>query len=476
VTAAKSSLIASWTRLFQENRAQSIAAVVISVVLLALPESIRLDGRAHANWQQFLGRFHPFAVHLPIGLLVLLPILEVAGARRPALREAAELVLGLACLACLGSVALGYLLAFGSGDAGTTVVRHLWGGIALSIAVMICVLVRPLWTGNVAPFYPLVLVAALLVLVWTAHQGGSITHGDRYLTEYMPPRMRALFGVSAAASRANGDSFYANRIDPIFDANCATCHRAGKSKGGLRLDSYQQLMRGGNDGPVVVRGDPTHSLLLQRITLPRDNTKAMPADGRPALKPEEIAVIQSWIDQGASEAAQTMTGISTPKGQEETPEPPLRPVGDYSALVGEIAQMRASLGPKLLPVSARPSDGLVLNTEDTAKTFDDAALVKFEKFAPYIVEVDLARTAVSDKSFETLGTFANLRAIHLEGTQVTGNGIAKLGQLSQLSFINLSETKLSPSALPALRSLKGVRRVYTFDTPADPVSNSASSR
>jgi mono/diheme cytochrome c family protein/uncharacterized membrane protein len=475
VTATKSpiKLTFGWTRLFQRNRVQSIAALVISVILLALPECIKLEGRPHANWQQFLGRFHPLAVHVPIGLLVLLPILEVAGVRRAALREAAELVLSLACLACLGSVALGYLLAFGSGEAGSLVVRHLWGGIALSIALMMCVLVRPQWMEGDSSIYPPMLSGALLVLVWTAHQGGSITHGDRYLTEYMPPRLRALFGVSSAGARVNTDTFYAARIDPIFDANCAACHRAGKSKGGLRLDSYEQLLRGGNDGPVVVPGDPAHSLLLERITLPRDNTKAMPADGRSPLKPQEIAIIQSWIEQGASQTAQTVAGISNPKEHEEIP---VRPVGDYSALMGEITQMRASLGPKLLPVSSKPSDGLILNTEDTARTFDDAALGRFEKFAPYIVEVDLARTAVTDKSFEILGTFTNLRAIHLEATQVTGIGIAKLSQLSQLSFINLSETKLSPSALPALRSLKSVRRTYTFDTPADPVSNSTPSR
>jgi hypothetical protein len=43
----------------------------------------------HADWQQFLGRFHPLVVHLPIGLLVLVPLLEIAGAFRACLREAA---------------------------------------------------------------------------------------------------------------------------------------------------------------------------------------------------------------------------------------------------------------------------------------------------------------------------------------------------------------------------------------------------
>ena len=36
------------------------------------------DGRERAQWIQFIGRFHPLAVHLPIALMLLVPVLEVA--------------------------------------------------------------------------------------------------------------------------------------------------------------------------------------------------------------------------------------------------------------------------------------------------------------------------------------------------------------------------------------------------------------
>jgi mono/diheme cytochrome c family protein/uncharacterized membrane protein len=462
-----------WIRSFARNRAQSIGFLLVSLALILLPDIIHLDGKPHADWEQFLGRFHPLAVHLPIGTLVLLPILEVAGARKPALREAAELALGFACVASLGSLVLGYLLAFGGGETGPTLVRHLWGGTVLSIGLMACVLVRPEWIGGVSRLYPIVLSGVLLTLVWTAHQGGSITHGANYLTAYMPPRLRALLRVSAAdPDRADAGTFYGKRIYPIFDANCLACHGATKSQGGLRLDSYEELMKGGKDGPVIIPRDTTHSLLLQRITLPPDNAKAMPAEGRPPLKPEEIAILRAWVEAGASPAAQRVAGLSNPTQPEEAPA---RPVGDYSALMGELATMRAAQGPKLLPVSGKPSDGLILMTADASESFDDAALARFEKLAPYIVEVDLARTAVTDKSFETLATFSSLRTVHLEGTRVTGVGIEKLSGLSQLSYINLSGTKLSPAALPVLRSLKNLRHVYTFDTPAELVANPVSS-
>lgn len=61
------------------TRAAWFAALLVSVALLLLPFLVKLDGRPHADWQQFLGRFHPLAVHLPIGLIVLVPLLRDRG-------------------------------------------------------------------------------------------------------------------------------------------------------------------------------------------------------------------------------------------------------------------------------------------------------------------------------------------------------------------------------------------------------------
>src|SRR5271169_6682596 len=89
-------------RLIPQSRATRkawLAAFAIAVALLLLPAIVRLDGKPHADWLQFVGRFHPLAVHLPIGLIVLVPVLEIAGMFRPALREASGFVLALALAA-----------------------------------------------------------------------------------------------------------------------------------------------------------------------------------------------------------------------------------------------------------------------------------------------------------------------------------------------------------------------------------------
>jgi uncharacterized membrane protein len=449
------------------TRVAWLASLLTSVALLLLPWLIKLDGRPHADWQQFLGRFHPLAVHLPIGLLVLIPLLEVAGQARPALREAAGFVLGFTFLSCLGALTLGYLLAFGGGSVGTVVTRHMWGGIALTIGVLLCLLARPWWlSGSVTRVYPAMLTCVLLVLMWTAHQGGTLTHGSNYLTEYMPaPLKHWLAPGNVQADVRNSGSFYGKHINPILDANCVTCHGAGEVKAGLRLDSYELLMKGGKDGPVIVPGKPDNSLLLQRVTLPASHKQFMPAEGKPPLKPEEIQWITAWVEQGASPTATALAGISI---REEQPELPPQPVGDYSSLMNEIRQMEKGQGAKLAPVSLKPSDGLILSTMDIASSFTDAQLAAFQKFAPYIVEAELGRTAVTNASFDTLARFTHLRALHLEGTGVTGDGLQKLAPLSQLTYLNLSGTKVTSAAAAQIGAMKNLRHVYLYNTPAQP--------
>lgn len=438
-----------------------------AAVLLLLPSVVHLDGKQHAAWEHFLGRFHLLAIHLPIGLVVLVPVLEVAGMRKPALREAAGFVLALACAFCLLTFALGYLLAYSSGETGTTMVRHMWGAIAFAILLLLCALIRPTWfQGNGSHLYPILLACTLLALIWTAHQGGSLTHGSNYLTEYLPlPLKRVVAFASGGAETASPGSFYAKRVHPIFDAHCVSCHGVGKSEARLHLDTYDGVLRGGKSGAAMIPGDAGRSLLLARVTLPQNDKHFMPAEGRPPLSPADIALLRAWIQQGASPTSEAILGFTAAPGSEAVP---LQPVGDYSSLMGEINQMRQSEGAKLLAVSSKPSDGLVLSTFDVGAGFGDAQLLQFQKYAPYIVEADLARTGVSDASLETLSHFTHLRALHLEGTAVNGSGLAKLKPLSQLTYLNLSETKVTSAAIAPLQSMPNLRHVYLFGTPAQP--------
>lgn len=442
-----------------------------SALLVLLPFAFPLEGYAHADWLQFIGRFHPVLLHLPIGLIVLLPVLEIAGAKHRALRDAADFVLRAALVLAVPTLALGYMLAYGAGDTGTTVTRHMAGAIALCIGLMFCILVRPAWaSGEQTRIYPALLTATLLTLVWTGHQGSSLTHGSDYLTHYMPGRLGRV--LASSTRDTHPDSFYSQHIYAVLDAKCVSCHGASMEKASLRLDSYEHLMRGGKDGAVIAAGNPEASLLLARVTLPSGDRHFMPAEGHAPLTTDEISWIRAWIRAGASPSATSVPGVSIAEAHSDSPP---QPVGDYSALMADILRMQQGQGAKLVPVSSKPSDGLILRTVDVAPSFGDEQLAQFRRFAPYIVEAELGRTAITDAGFDTLSTFTHLRALHLEGTTVTGSQLTKLAPLSQLTYLNLSGTKVSAQSVTSLKNMPRLRHIYLFNTPAEPDQSAARS-
>ena len=94
---------------------------------------------------------------------------------------------------------------------------------------------------------------------------------------------------------------YKKDVLPIFQNRCARCHGAKDEEGevvaevSLILIDYERLMLGSEFGPVITAGDPADSWLLEMIT-----EGDMPPEGEGDKVPEEeIAVIRTWIEQGA---------------------------------------------------------------------------------------------------------------------------------------------------------------------------------
>jgi len=96
---------------------------------------------------------------------------------------------------------------------------------------------------------------------------------------------------------------YETEIQTIFNNNCINCH--GNS-GGLSLQSYANLMAGGNSGTVIISGDHSNSLLWEKI-----NNGQMPPNGQ--LSSSNIDLIASWIDEGALEELNTKNDKASPE-------------------------------------------------------------------------------------------------------------------------------------------------------------------
>lgn len=431
------------------------AAILILLALLLIAPP---DGHERADLAQFLGRFHPLIVHIPIALLLLVPVLECAGFVQNHLRAAAGFVLGIAAGAAIGTAGLGWLLAWSGGYEGSLVTQHMWAGVSLAAASLACWGLYS-WRRNA---YIVALLATVGLLTWTSDLGGKLTHGETFLTERMPQPLRGWIGVHER-TRVDPTSFYAMRVQPIFEQKCTTCHNAEKFKGKLRLDSYDGVMSGGKDGVVVHPGEPGKSELFRRITLAPDSKDFMPAEGKPALSAAEIKVIEMWISAGATTriADQAIAGLPPSTSEETRPSAPL--TADYRPRAKTIADLETSLGIRLVPRSQNPTDGLILRTVSAPERCNDAALTQLAPVADLIVDAELARTKVTDRGMQALAGFSNLRVLDLSGTAVTTSGTKELMKLEKLESLNLTQTKISQNDVTELQSKPGLRKLYFFE-------------
>lgn len=85
------------------------------------------------------------------------------------------------------------------------------------------------------------------------------------------------------------------KIRPVLFDTCGECH-LDDEEGGLRIDSREALLKGGENGPAIVPGEPENSLLIHAIL--RGSGPRMPKD-RPKLSVDTIAAFEQWIRDGA---------------------------------------------------------------------------------------------------------------------------------------------------------------------------------
>ena len=275
-------------------------------------------------------------------------------------------------------------------------------------------------------------------------------------------RLVVPFLVSAAAAHAE-PTFFTARVAPVLEKHCVGCHGPDKDKAGLRLDTFEHALRGGDVGEVITPGDVKGSEIFRRITLPESDEEVMPGDGKPLLSRDEIKIIELWIGSGASATKPLADFPTAPVPQlANAPHVPLAP--DWRPHAAAIAALENELGVKLVPRSQRATDGLILRTASAPRRCDDTALAKLAPVAALIVDAELARTQVTDAGLHALAAWENLRSLDLTRTSISSAGLAAIVNLGKLEKLNLTETAVDDSGVAQLKSVPGLRRVWLFGT------------
>jgi uncharacterized membrane protein len=284
-----------------------LIAISFTLVLFGLL-LIPLDSIIDNTFIFFIGRFHPIILHLPIGALVVLFLMEIINKFRLELNldAACKILLWFSIASIIPTVTLGFLLASTGSYENELLNFHKWLGWFTALICIWLVVLRQkkssVRANGISRFYYLFLSSNVILLSLAGHYGGHLTHGEDYLTRYMPTGMKALLNIDNAENEymvinTPGDStskealYFKNNIRPIIETYCFECHGEEKQKGDMRLDTLHWNMINGRDA------ERWHSALNVI------NLGEMPPKKKSQLKDEERRELVNWLSDNLKKAA-----------------------------------------------------------------------------------------------------------------------------------------------------------------------------
>lgn len=429
--------------------------------------------------KQLLGRLHPLIVHLPIGFILLGLLLRWYDQKKNEFTKAIALVFlwggYSAILACI----TGYAQYVGEGYAFETAKWHLWSGIAT--AVFSFLMYWRIGTNKrFARIKTIPTIAMTLVMFglisFTGHLGGSITHGEDYLVEPLPNPIKAALGFETfeekeiVLTEATWEEalIYDDVIKPILNNTCVSCHNPKKSKGELMLHTEKAIVKGGENGAVLIANNASKSEMVMRMKLPMEDDDHMPPEGKKQPSKEEIKLVSAWINAGHPfDRTIAQSGLEKELFRSFFPK---KTDNDYpdsrvAAAATDSIKTIEAIGIHVDPID-KVSNFLKVSCINYP-SFSDADFNALLPISRQIAVLDLGGTQVTDEIFEKLATLPNLTLLKLDNTAISGENIAQLASLQHLKSINLTHTDFEEQHLPKLTEFKKLRKVYVYRTKID---------
>ncbi|WP_257669886.1 c-type cytochrome domain-containing protein [Parapedobacter tibetensis] len=414
---------------------------------------------------QLVGRMHPLLLHFPIVLLVLAWLLACFG-NRLNLQQAitwrfVHAMLFASAWSAAITVVAGLLLSKEGGYEGNGFLWHKWMGVALCF--MVTALLWYHWQmRNKESKYDRTFLAglnlSLVALILVGHFGASLTHGEDYLLEPLRRNEQKTLNVETAV-------VFPDLVYPILQAKCLGCHSKNKAKGGLILADTSAVLKGGENGPLLVKGSAEESLIIQRLLLDLDHEHRMPPKGKPQLTPEELALIKAWVISGA-DFNRPLSAMPLDDTLYHLAEAVYGPAAKESYdFPAADAKTIAALNTPYRTVKPLSHASPALAVGFYGKAFyTKQSLQELSPINRQIVSLTLSGMPLSAEDRETLASFVNLRELILNNTPVDDTWGELLGQLLKLHKISLSSTSITETGLTRLLSAPDLRTVYVWNT------------
>ena len=399
----------------------------------------------------YLGKFHPVVLHLPIGALYLtfcLFLLEKFFKTKYTIPIRFGLLFSFA-FSVLSAV-LGYFLYLGDDFSGDLIDRHMWLGISTTLFIGGLLWIHK--TSKYLNYFTPSFVVTIILLSITGHFGGQITHGSEYLK--LPD-----FSQTTNLTNIDSIALYKTVVMPILDNKCVKCHNQNKSKGDLMMNSKEAILKGGESGAILVSFDASSSHLYNYPNLPIDDKMHMPPEGNVQLNENEIEILKIWIDKGANfEEYSSVESLYV-----DQREVFMSFIPDDLPIVDPPRKKDLE---SLLDLNFRLERNSITNNYVEAKflgkNLKSKHLNALLKIKDQLIKLDLSNSNLNDNLVSKLNSRKNLKYLKINNTKITDKGLSSIS--SSLESLNLNENKVSFDGLQELLSERTLQTVYLWNT------------
>ncbi|MBS1577196.1 MAG: hypothetical protein JST09_18005 [Bacteroidetes bacterium] len=440
----------------------------------------------HTDWSQFFGRFHPLLVHFPIGFILFAALLSIVTIYKK--NSLLGIAISLALLAGAISAGLsslsGYFLSAAGGYNPETLSWHKWIGITVTILTFLVWFLqtnkrRDKRIARLTISNWLLMIAVVLITIG-GHLGGNMTHGQGYLTRYMPGFLQTIFGsrkkteVKKVLPVLDSVNVYTDIIQPLFNSKCISCHNKEKDKGGLDLTNIDSILKGGKSGNIIVVGNTEKSELIHRITLPPHSSKFMPADNRPPLTPIEIHFIKQWIATGAdykknitASGADEKTrfliasylGIDE-ENNKEIRLPEVKPAD--SSIIKQLKDDKLIIRPLTSESNLLEASFVMLQGKPASEILP--LLQKLSALKQQLYRLDVSNCGLANEAIVAIAALSSLNKLEIQKNNLSDESIEPLAALQQIEVLNIGQNNLTDKSLVILKKMPALKRLNLWQT------------
>ncbi len=400
---------------------------------------------------QYLGKYHPVIIHLPIGVLYFTFFLSVC---EKIFKEnfliPIKFGLGFSFVFAVISCFLGYFLSLGGDYGEETLNIHMWLGISTAVlnGGLLWIHYKDIYKKQFISFFGFTIV----LLTITGHYGGSMTHGEGFL-DLPKAKNEIIFNEKDSLN------LYTEVVRTILDNKCVKCHSQSKTKGGLLLVSEQDILKGGKSGNILVANNALESHMFNYLTLPLEDELHMPPKGNSQLKEYEIELIKYWIDSGASfQKFEQSINVNS-----------------------NLSKNLASFFPKLAAIVRIPkkkdleklqnlnfrlernsNENNFIEAKFLGKILQSKHLNALLKIKNQLIKLDLSNTNLDDNLISKLKNLENLKYLKLNDTKISDKGLVYIN--NSVESLNLNNTSVSFNGIESFLENSSLKKAYLWNT------------